>query len=300
MLQPKDVSVKVSHELDGNRRLNQLLRGITSPYLKDIVTPLVRGEFRSINIGGDDFSINTDRPSVLQTVLSLIRDDCLTFDKRLYDLEVAELKKSGPKSLRPSSSWWTAINGYYGDSGFRADGQALMDAHDAIWRRIGSGMDSGSFIRLEDVIVPKSTFSGMPYLTRTDLVYDDILKDAHKIMDTIMTGQNFEYFFSILGHRGQSRGLFDLPKQRIIWQYPKASVVVGLSWLQSILPGLANLDEFIGWNNYAMVDTHVRKLLTMSHDVGTNVVSLDFSHFDSSVSTYLVYPLFKKLRLQSN
>jgi len=60
---------------------------------------------------------------------------------------------------------------------------------------------------------------------------------------------------------------------------------------------LANNDEFVGWNNYAMIDTYVRKLLTMSHDLSTNVVSLDFSQFDSTVVPHLIYPLFEKLRL---
>jgi len=297
MLKSKDVNVIVSHELDGTRRLAQILRSIASPYLMDLVTPLVREEYRSVKIGGDSFSINTDRPSVLQTVLSLIREDCLRFDKRLYELEVAEMKKSGPKSLRPSTSWWTAINGYYGDSGFSADSEALVHAHDAIWRRIGPSMDSGGFIPLESVTLPMSTFSGMPYLTRTEDVYQNVLEYARKIMFSIMAGRNFEYFFSVLGHRGQSRGLFELSKQRIIWQYPKAPVLVGLSWLQAVLPSLANIDEFVGWNNYMMIDTYVRKLLTLSHDIGSNVVSLDFSQFDSTVSPYLIYPLFEKLRL---
>jgi hypothetical protein len=248
-------------------------------------------------IGADTFSINTDRPRVLQAVLSLIRDDCLMFDKQLYELEVAELKKSGPKSLRPSTSWWTAINGYYGDGGWNADVEALIRAHDAIWRRIGRSMDSGRFIPLEEVILPMSTFSGMPYLTRTDKVYQEILEDAHKILNSIMSGRAFEYYFSVLGHRGQSRGLFDLPKQRIIWQYPKAPVLVGLSWLQSVISILAANDEFVGWNNHMVIDTYVRKLLTLSHDVGSNVMSLDFSQFDSCILPGLVYPLFEKLRL---
>jgi hypothetical protein len=277
--------------------LNHVLRRISSGYFRDLTTPIVESKFTKVIINGDEFLVNTEREKAMQAVLNMISDKCQRFEPRLLELEVEEFKKSGPKSLRPSSAWWSSIEGYFEDRCLDFDVGCLERAHTAIWSRIGRAMDSGGFIPFDKVAVPMSTFSGMPYLTRTDKVYSEILNDAQAIYQRVVRGEDFEYYFSVLGHRGQSKGLYSLPKQRIVWQYPKAPVLVGLSWMQSVLPHLARLDEFVGWNHWTYVDSYVQRLLDTAESIHSNVVSMDFSQFDATVSDVLVRPLFQRTGL---
>ena len=285
----------VSDENFEPRGLNRTLASVSRSYLQDLTTPIIASRFQDVKIGPDVFRVNIDRPKVVKELLNLIKTDCLRFDKRLWELELGEAKKAGPSSLRPSTKWWSGIDAFFTDVNLNLDADCLGRAHELIWQRVGSVMNSGYFKPLEQVHVPMSHFSGMPYLTRTDRVYQSILDDAHVILEHCRAGEDFSYWYSVLGHRGQPKGVFELPKQRIVWQYPKASVLVGLSWLQVVQPQLAMLDEFVGWNHWSRIDVVVNSMLNQAKEHDSNVVSMDFSQFDATVSPALVYPLFEKL-----
>jgi hypothetical protein len=285
----------VSDGISEPKGLSRTLSSVARSYAQDLTTPIIASKFTDVKIGPDVFSINVDRPKVIKEVLNLIKADCLRFDKRLWELELSEAKKAGPSSLRPSTKWWDSINAFFEDANLNVDSESLAHAHEAIWRRIGPTMNSGFFKPLAEVRLPLSHFSGMPHLTRTERVHQQILKDAQRILECCKAGEDFSYYYSVLGHRGQSKGTFELPKQRVIWQYPKASVLVGLSWLQVVQPQLAMLDEFVGWNHWSRIDVVVRSMLNQASANHSNVVSMDFSQFDATVSPALVYPLFEKL-----
>jgi hypothetical protein len=285
----------VSNEDFEPKGLNRTLGNVARPYLQDLTTPIIGGNFTDVQIGPDHFKINSDRPKAIREVLNLIKSSTARFDARLWDLELSEAKKAGPSSLRPSTAWWSSIDAFFTDAEYHVDVPCLERAHELIWQRVGPVMNSGFFKPLDQVRLPMSHFSGMPWLTRTDRVYDLIIRDAQRILEDCKAGNDFNYWYSVLGHRGQSKGNFDLPKQRVIWQYPKAPVLVGLAWLQVVQPRLAMLDEFVGWNHWSRIDVVVNRMLNLAKDYSSNVVSMDFSQFDATVSPMLVLPIFEKL-----
>lgn len=300
MLESMEQVEKLLHvKLDttANQKLRHVLSRLSQPYLKDLTTPLVDHEFHSVRIDADVFEIDFGRDHFLGSALDVIRPVLNDFDSRLLELERSELTKSGPKSLRPSSSWWNAVNDHFDSGNWTPDLEALRQSQDDVWRIVSSTMDAGRFIPLEDVSVPMSTFSGMPYLGKTSDDYQSILSDAKWIMSRVQSGRWFEYYYSVLGHRGQSKGLHLLPKQRVVWAYPKATVMVGLSWLQSVLPRMSQLDEFSGWCPYYRTDQVIQSIIDKAYAYGSNVISIDFSKFDATIDPRLVMPVFERTRL---
>lgn len=287
----------VKLNVTADQKLRHVLSRLAAPYLKDLTTPLVDHDYRSVRIDGDVFAIDYGRDVFLDECLQIIKPQLMRFDSRLWELELDELRKSGPKSLRPSSSWWTSVNDHFDSGVWSPDLQCLRDAQDDVWRIVSSTMDAGHFIPLEQVSVPMSTFSGMPYLGKTSDDYQSILSDAKWILSRVESGRWFEYYYSILGHRGQSKGRHMLPKQRVVWAYPKATVMVGLSWLQSVLPRMSQLNEFSGWRAYEFTDQTVQSIIDMAYAYGSNVISMDFSKFDATIDPRLVMPLFSRTRL---
>lgn len=287
----------VKLDATANQKLRHVLARLTAPYLKDLTTPFVHHDYRAVRIDGDVFQVDYGRDAFLAEVMSIIRPTLSQFDSRLMELELSELHKAGSKSLRPSSSWWNSVNDHFDSGVWNPDFECLRDAQDDVWRIVSSTMDAGHFIPLEQVSVPMSTFSGMPYLVKTSEAYAEILDDAKWIMSRVNDGRWFEYYYSVLGHRGQSKGPHLLPKQRVVWAYPKATVMVGLSWLQSVLPRMSMLNEFSGWRTYQFTDSCVQDIISKAHAMGSNVISMDFSKFDATIDPRLVMPLFTRTRL---
>lgn len=273
------------------------LKRTQSPFYQDLVTPLVKPVFAKVTIGPDEFSINTDREKVLRSVLKLIERETKKFHPVLWDLEESELVKAGPSSLRPSTKWWDSVNAYVENRNLTYDPDCLVAAQQDVLVRIGGILEQGYFMPLNHVQLPGSKFSGAPYCTRTKDALPGIMRDAELLLDKIKRGEDFQYYYSILGHRGQAKGLYSLPKQRVVWMEPKAPVVVGLSWLNTVLPKLRNLPEFVGWNNPYLIDREVNATITRARQLSSNIVSMDFSQFDATVEPVVVEEIFARLSL---
>lgn len=281
--------------------IDRVLSRVAAPHYVDLTSPFISGEKHRIKIDTEDYDISSVRPSVLKGMLHKMEHNMgKPEDLKVLAMESHELEKAGPMSLRPHKAWWSdTVKSYQQSPGFHPHIRSLELAQDKIWRRIGPCLSKGYFSDPRTLSFPKTTFSGMPWCTRTDKILEQLFQEVQVIMDDLRSGRFVNPYPSLMGWRGQSKGWFELPKQRVVWMYPKAPVVVSLSWLRTVIPHLRLLTEFVGWNAPDQIDRQIMTALDIAYRVRSNVISADYSAFDTSVTPGLVRPYFERLEMSN-
>ena len=270
---------------------------VSAPYYLDLCTPLVGKSTTTVEFNSCMYSLNVGRVKLCKELLGCL--DALDLGRYpvLYDLEHSELSKVGPKSWIPCVPWWRdGLEPYFKSLHTSWDGAALLRAQEKVWQLIGSKFQAGRFSEMRGVTFPKSTFSGMPWLTKTSEVESDVIAEAIEQFEELKSSGHLRYYYpSVLGHRGQSKGNSAMSKARVVWQYPKSSVVVGLSWFKSVQPQLSLIPNwFVGWRPQVDIDRAICDILNLAISSRVPVYSLDFTQFDATISPKLVQYYFER------
>jgi hypothetical protein len=133
--------------------------------------------------------------------------------------------------------------------------------------------------------LPSGTNLGAPFFTKAREYRRNVLHMAKMI-------EFAEYPLSddpcMLYWRGQSRGIGEVPKQRVVWGYPHYVTVHELRLQMALLPHLRDRDEFSALVSSEAVNRVITGMLKRAHRLKRPVLSIDFSGYDASVPKVLI------------
>jgi hypothetical protein len=129
-------------------------------------------------------------------------------------------------------------------------------------------------------LMPKDTSLGLPWLTRDASLASEYLKRASSLSSPD------ELYPAVLYWRGQPKGLHDIPKQRVVWGFDHAETIYGAQILYPVLNVLRQKPGFSAWLGDVYVDEEMTSILRDTR--GAPVLSMDYSAFDASLSSYMI------------
>lgn len=210
----------------------------------------------------------------------------------LDDYEHGEELKVGPYSIRePWDKRRDSINEYFKNVTVNPDLSATDYADDQLLALVPRaliplGMDSAYSL------MPRGTNLGLPKFTREKSDERWYLDEARKLdaleypLDT--------WFPSVIGWRGQPRGLNEIPKQRNVWMCSHVETIIGKTLVQPLVDGLRGKEEFAAWNPLHRVDEVVTH---MFDEAKQPILSIDFSSFDQRMTRFVIEHVFDVINL---
>jgi hypothetical protein len=138
--------------------------------------------------------------------------------------------------------------------------------------------------------MPRGTNLGLPFAT-ADQDYRRMVLELARFIGR--TGYNAEPDPSMLFWRGQPKGLLELPKQRNICGIPHYVILWELTIQESFTRYAVKNPEFSAWVN----DDAVAEAISMVFEVAEHdILSVDFSGFDTSVPSSIIRLVFDVIR----
>jgi hypothetical protein len=198
----------------------------------------------------------------------------------MTQIDKQEEEKIGPLSIMlPYHDRRGDVERYWHQS-FDASEEALSEAASSVKNLISErSLRVASFITALDMM-PKDTSLGLPYLGRDRVYVPSYFKRAQHIVSA------HDIYPCILYWRGQSAGLHIPPKQRVVWGFDHAETILGATILYPVLNTLKHRAGFSSWLSDVDVDEAATRLLSVAR--GRNIISMDYSGFDSSLSKELL------------
>lgn len=211
--------------------------------------------------------------------LGELTDDLLFFESR-------EREKVGPMSIMfPYKDREPGVHQYFSSKKFDADDEAFSGAvRDAKSLVNGSKLNP---LSLEEAYqrLPKNKFKGLPMFTSSEDVIGVYIERAREVI----AGGNVTILPSVLGWRGQAGGRSKQDvKQRTIFMVDKTEALLGGMYAYPAIDHLRNDQRFIAWNSPGLRDSVVERGISGAPDV----ISTDFSEFDSSLGPEWLYAFF--------
>lgn len=266
-----------SLSLDAEMRVTRSLERTRLGFSKDLVTPLVPD--RNNPTSGRKLRIAEFAEFLYPTGYSW-----------LDELELDRQEKIGPYSIMlPYSMRVEQVGSYFQQKDIIVDVEAFDYASDQVSRLVPQTLHAVSAeAAFRDM--PRGTNLGFPFFSSD---YSEYGQATLELAREALRGFRLEIPPCLLYWRGQPRGLEEIPKQRTVWGYPHWITILELMLQIPMLHALRRRIEFAAWVGARAVDEGVTTLLDTS---GYDVLSIDFSGFDASVSRVLIERVFDIIR----
>lgn len=196
--------------------------------------------------------------------------------EELEGIDQHEREKVGPLSIMlPYAERRESVLKYW-----KQDFNPDMSCFEAAVSKVCGLIPAGS-LRLDSFreayrMMPKDTSLGLPYLTRDKQYAASYLARAQEVSSP---GQIYP---CVLYWRGQSAGLREVPKQRVVWGFDHAETIIGATVLYPVLNVLKRLQGFSAWVGDVAVDRAMTRIIRKAQ--GRRIISMDYSGFDSSLA----------------
>jgi hypothetical protein len=247
---------------EGAARLELSLARTEVGFGEDLRTPFFNGKSRS-------------------EILNLLQDRIgFTSFQELTGIDETEKAKVGPMSIMlPYSERKPDVMKYWKQR-FNADYEVLEKAAQKVSSLLPRrALSPASFDAAYD-LMPRDTSLGLPWLTRDRRYASSYLDRARSLSSPE------EIYPCVLYWRGQSAGLNEIPKQRVVWGFDHAETIFGATVLYPVLDALKRLNGFSAWLGDVFVDEAITRILRRSQ--GRRIISADYSGFDSSLHIELL------------
>jgi hypothetical protein len=200
--------------------------------------------------------------------------------EELTEIDEAEKAKIGPWSIMLPFSEREADLMKYWNQEFHADPRAFAEAVGLVSSILPKGaLRPVGFDTAYD-LMPRDTSLGLPWVTRDRGLAGSYFDRAKSISSPE------DVYPCILYWRGQSAGLDEIPKQRVVWGFDHAETILGATVLYPVLDALKQRRGFSAWLGDVYVDEAMTHLL--NHAQGKRILSADYSSFDSSLHVALL------------
>jgi hypothetical protein len=247
---------------EGAERLTRSLDRTDTGFKEDLRTPFYKGESREWIIDRLEEKIG------------------FTSFEELTGIDERERDKIGPMSIMvPYKEREESVKEYWHQE-WHPDHDSLRHAVDMVKalmpaRSLRPAEYSTAFEQM-----PKDTSLGLPWLTRDRSKANAYLRRAHAI------NKSTDVYPAVLYWRGQSKGLHEIPKQRVVWGFDHAETIRGARLLYPLIEALKMRNGFSAWLGDVYVDQAITDLLNKAQ--GRRIISMDFSGFDSSLAVELL------------
>lgn len=262
---------------EAEHRLISSLDRTQRGYDVDLVTPLIHRD-EDPDLAREDIS-----KSFLPKVTSEF--------EWLNQAELEQSEKIGSYSIMlPYSERREQVYSYYAHKSTNVDEAAFAEAVVRLKARLPvSRLHSVPLLTAFEKM-PAGTNQGAPFFSKDSEFRIASLWTAERIQR-----RNWQWDVDpcLLYWRGQPRGLHSAPKQRTVWGYPHYMIIIGLSIQIPLLNALKQEDTFVAWTNQDNIDVVVTRMLEESRH---EILSIDFSGFDASLSPRLIHAVFDVLR----
>jgi hypothetical protein len=228
------------------------------------------------------------RSDVISDFLSVNEGKIQKLHPDLIDLEMGEVNKVGPLSVKLPISYRTAaINAYLRPTLFAPDEKIFLQAVE----RVAKVLPTQGRLRpvnLESVYQSsdKTTNWGAPYFTP-----GTVSGELHlAIAKSYINSPAIPYDPSICGWRGQPGGA--IPKQRLVWMYAHYMVLIELTYLRPLLNIIKEFSEFSMLKSFAAVESVITTMLNAAKRWGCRVCGIDYTQFDASIDLRFIRTVF--------
>jgi len=246
----------------GVKRLRAALVRSERGFNKDLRTPLYDSQDRE------------DIIDVLESELGPCSVD------EIAELDEKEKEKIGPFSIMlPFAERREGVEAYWSQS-FNPDEALFSNAVSIVKSLIPPHSLRVASLSTAFDLMPKDTSLGLPWLTRDKDLANEYLRRASQLNSAT------ELYPAVLYWRGQPKGLDAIPKQRVVWGFDHAETIYGAQVLYPVLNVLRQLRGFSAWLGDVYVDEEMTSILNDTR--GAQVLSMDYSAFDSSLSCNMI------------
>lgn len=239
---------------------------------------------------GDPTDLRTpfwDKDLPREWFLKQLHGFAFTGVEELDDYEHSEEVKVGPYSIRlPWEEREESLSEYFVNTEIFPDPLAADYASEELASMIPRPLVS---LGLESAysLMPRGTNLGLPKFSRLKSDERWYLDEARKL-DALGYPLN-TWFPSVIGWRGQPRGLHEIPKQRNVWMCTHVETIIGKTLVQPLVDRLRGREEFAAWNPLTHVDSIVT---TMFDDAVQPLLSIDYGSYDQRMPRYIIERVF--------